>query len=66
MPHLEPGQDEVSRAAHLPKLRDVLELLHGRELRCFVDGRTEPDSFKAFLVGFHLIAPHTDQWSFSE
>ena len=25
MPHLEPGQDEISRAAQLPKLRDVLE-----------------------------------------
>ena len=25
MPHLEPSQDEISRAAQLPKLRDVLE-----------------------------------------
>jgi hypothetical protein len=25
MPHLEPGHDEISRAAQLPKLRDVLE-----------------------------------------
>ena len=25
MPHLEPGKDEISRAAQLPKLRDVLE-----------------------------------------
>jgi hypothetical protein len=25
MPHLEPGQDEISRAAQLPKLHDVLE-----------------------------------------
>ena len=24
MPHLQPGQDEISRAAQLPKLRDVL------------------------------------------
>ncbi|MGH9628346.1 MAG: helix-turn-helix domain-containing protein, partial [Bryobacteraceae bacterium] len=25
MPYLEPGQDEISRAAHLPRLREVLE-----------------------------------------